>query len=108
MLYLPVKHGVGRGKMITISAKSGGSTGSARSIDNVEQYEHDTQNTNVIDLSAGEDDTPSIIHSPKAKKQKVCKSPTIADMLVTQRKMNPGIRVKVRQISHVALTPSKA
>ena len=29
-------------------------------------------------------------------------------MLVTQCKMNPGIIVKVRQISHVALTPPKA
>ena len=107
MLYLPVKHGVGPGEIVPTSGKSGGSTGSARSIDNAEQCEHDTYNTDAINLSAGEDDTPSIVRSPKAKKQKVCKSPTIIDMLVTQRKMNPGIRVKVGQRSHVAGTPPK-
>ena len=68
MLYLPIKHGVGRGENVPTSTKSAGSTGSTRSIDNAEQYEHDTQNTNIIDLSAGEDDTPSIVRSPKAKK----------------------------------------
>ena len=34
MLYLPVKHGVGRAEKVPTSGKSGGSTGSARSIDN--------------------------------------------------------------------------
>ena len=48
-----------------------------------------------------------MVRSPKAKKQKVCKSPTIANMLVTQRRMNPGIRVKVGQRPHVAGTPPK-
>ena len=108
MLYLPVKHGVGHRENVPTSAKSGGSTWSTTSIDNAEQYKHDTQNTYVIVLSADEDDTPSIVRSPKVQKQKVWKSPTIVDMLVTQRKMNFGISFKVGHRSHVALTPPKA
>ena len=71
MLYMPVKHG----------AKS---VGSARSSGNVGQYDNDTQNTNFIDLSAGEDDGPSTVCTPQGKEQKVCTSPTIADILATQ------------------------
>ena len=87
MLYMPVRHG----------AKSVGSVGSARSSGNVGQNDNDTQNTNFIDLSVGEDDGPSTVRTPQGKKQKVCTSPTIADILATQRAMNSRTRVKVGQ-----------
>ena len=87
MLYMPVRQG----------AKSVGSVGSARSSCNVGQYDNDTQNTDFIDLSAGEDDGPSTVRTPQGKKQKVCTSPTIADILATQQVMNSRTRVKVGQ-----------
>lgn len=97
MLYMPVKHGASRGEILPTFVKSVGSTRSVRSTRNAEQYKHDTQNTNVIDLSVGEDDLLSTVRTHKAKKQKVCKSPTIADMLATQRAKNSGTIVKVGQ-----------
>ena len=64
-------------------------------------------NTNVIDLSVDEDDTSSTVYNPEVKKHKVYKSPTIADVLATQCKINHEIRVKVRQNSQIVFTPPK-
>lgn len=44
------------------------------------ERDDDELDTNIIDLSTGEDDLPSINRALKATKQKCSKNPTIADM----------------------------